>query len=135
MATVINGTDFLVYVNGEAIGGQKTCKLTLGHAGRDTTTKDDSGWKTGAEGLRNWSISSDGLVAFDGTLFEPNEMANLIINRTRVAIRFRTSTSGNSWWYGNAYLMSYDVDAGTEDSVAYSASFDGTGVLTMAAVT
>ena len=135
MATVVNGTNLLVYVGGTAIAGSKTCKLTLSHDGRDTSTKDDSGYKTGAEGMRSWSVSCDGMVAFDASNYAPDDMSNLIINRTKVYLKFGGVTSGQYYWQGYAYLKSFDIDAGTEDSVTYSASFDGTGTVSQAMVT
>jgi len=132
MATVVNGKNFLVYVNGEAIAVSRSCKLTLNHDGRDTFTKDDNGWGTNAEGKRSWNISCDGLVAFDASTYTLDELTNLVINRTKVHLKFMTGTSQNKYWHGQGYIKSVDVDAGNEESTGYSASFDGTGVLTQA---
>jgi predicted secreted protein len=130
MATVVNGKLFGVYSDGTLVAGAKTCKLTLAHDVRDTFTKDDAGWKTQAEGARSWSVSVDGLVAFDASNFAPDDMANLIVNRTKVALKFSSETTQHYWYHGYAYLKSYDIDASNEDSVSYSASFEGTGSLT-----
>ena len=135
MATVINGTNFLVYINGEAIAGCKTCKITFSHDARDTFTKDDSGWGTIAEGKRSWEISCDGLVAFDASTYTLDELTNLMINRTKIHLKFMTATSGDHYWHGYGYIKSVDVDSPNEESVSYSASFGGTAVLTQAAIT
>jgi predicted secreted protein len=135
MATVVNGTNLLIYVNGTAIGGSKTCKLTMSHDPIDTFTKDDAGWATEAAGKRSWAISCDGLVAFDTALYALSSLADLIINRTKVSVKFSTNTSQQQYFYGDAYLKTYDVDGGVEDSISYSANFEGTGVLTKATKT
>jgi len=135
MATVINGKNFLLYVDGEAVAGSKSCKLTLNHDERDTFTKDDSGWQTNAEGKRSWEVSVDGLVAFDASGYEFDELMDLVVNRTQVQLKMMTGISGDSYWYGEGYIKSVDMDAANQESVAYSASFVGTGVLTKAAHT
>jgi len=132
MATVVNGKNFLVYISGEAIAGSKSCKLTLNHDGRDTFTKDDSSWGTIAEGKKSWNVSCEGLVAFDASTYTLDELTNLVINRTKVHLKFMTGTSTNKWWHGYAYIKSVDVDAANEESTAYSAAFDGTAALTQA---
>jgi predicted secreted protein len=132
MATVINGKNFLVYVNGEAIAASKSCKLTLSHDVRDTFTKDDSGWKTNAEGAKSWNVSVDGLVAFDASGYTLDDLTNLVINRTQVHVKFMTGTSGNKYWHGQGYIKSVDIDASNEESTSFSASFEGTAALTQA---
>lgn len=131
----INGTSLLVYVNGEAIMGSKTCKLSISHDTRDTTTKDSSAWASKAEGLRSWNVSCDGLAVFTGTNYDFNDLLLLISNRTKVSLKFSTEVSGDSYFYGDAYLKTIDLDASVEDSTAYSAAFDGTAILTKAAHT
>jgi predicted secreted protein len=131
----INGTNLLVYVNGEAIMGSKTCKLSVSHDVRDTTTKDSAGWAGKAEGLRSWTLTADGLAMFQTSNVDFDDLLALITTRTKVHLKFSTELSGDSWWYGDGWLKSIELDAANEDSVSYSCSFEGTGVLTKAAHT
>lgn len=135
MATTgsINGTNLLVYVNGTAIAGAKSCKLTTSHEVRDTTTKSSAGWGEVKEGKRKWTISCDGLVAMDAATTAFDDLYTLLItNRTKVSLKFSSETSGDAWWHGDAYAESLEMDAPLEDSTTFSASFSGTGVLTQA---
>jgi predicted secreted protein len=132
-AGVINGTNLLVYVNGTAIAGSKSCKLTTSHEVRDTTTKGSAGWNEVMEGKRKWGLSVDGLVALDATTTAWDDLYTLlIVNRTKVHLKFSNETSGDAWWYGDGYCDALDMDTPVEDSTSYSASFSGTGVLTQA---
>lgn len=135
MATVINGTNFLISVDGTSIGASKSCKLTLNHSVRDTFTKDDAGWKTNAEGSRDWSVTCDGFMAMDATGTTLDDLVDMIINRTKAVVKMQTTTDGDTYWYGNAYLKSVDVDSVNEESVSFSIAFDGDGELTQSATT
>lgn len=125
--TTINGTNLLVYVNATVVAGAKSCKLSLKHDARDCTTKECLGWEKKGTGKRSWTVTCDGLVMFDATNYGPDDLAGLITNRTEVTLKFSTETSQHGYWQGSGFLTGMDVDGGTEESVSYSASFDGSG--------
>lgn len=129
MATEINGHDLLVYVNGTAVAGSKTCKLAVKHDPRDCSTKDSNGWEKKGTGKRSWTVSVDGLVAFDATN-GVDDLMTLITNRTQVTLKFSTETSQHGYWTGQGFLESLDVDAPDQESVNYSASFAGSEAVT-----
>lgn len=133
MATTgsINGKLLGVKVDGTLIAYAKGCKLTYSHEVRETTTKDDDGIKTVAEGLRSWKVDCDGLVVSTNfsTLFAT------ISGRTKVYLSFTSSASGDKKYSGYAYLSSLDQDGPDQQSTTYSASFEGTGALTEGSVT
>ncbi len=133
MATTgsINGKLLGVKVDGTLIAYAKGCKLTYSHEVRDTTTKDDDGVKTVAEGMRSWKVDCDGLVV--GTNF--STLFGTITGRTKVTLAFQSSVVGDKKYTGYAYLTSLDQDAPDQASTTFSASFEGSGVLTEGAVT
>lgn len=133
-AGVINGKNLGLWVNGTLIGVAKSAKISVTHEVRDTTSKDDNGWKTSLEGGRSWKADCDGLVAFDAT-FGTSELYAFITNRTQVGISFETNVSGDDRYYGSGYLVSLELDAPNQESVTYTASFEGTGALTQASHT
>ena len=133
-AGVINGKNFGLWINGTLIGLAKSAKISVTHEVRDTTTKDDNAWKTCAEGNRSWKADCDGLVAFDAT-YGTDELDDLIASRTLVGISYETNVSGDTRYYGSGYLTSLEIDAGNQESVTYTASFEGTGALTPVAHT
>lgn len=133
MATTgsINGTNLLVYVNGTAIAGSRSCTLTTSHEVRDTTTKASAGWGEVKEGKRSWSVSCEGLVAMDASTTAFDDLYTLLItNRTSVSLKFSSEASGDAWWHGMAMATDFSMEAPLEDSTTFSASFNGTGVLT-----
>lgn len=133
---VLNGTNFLVYVNGTAIAGSKSCKLTTTQDVRDATTKSSAGWRETGEALRSWTISAEGLVALSAATTAFDDLYTLlIVSRTKVALRFSSDTSGDAYWYGNGYAKELSMDAPLEDSTSFTVSFEGSGVLTQVAHT
>ena len=135
MATtgIINGTDLVIYIGSDVIGHSTSHALSIAHDPRDATTKDSSGWRDLLEGLRNWSTSGEGLVAFDAD-YGFTELFTLITNRTTVTVKFSTEVTGDAYWTGDAYLTSLDQDSPTEDNVSMSYTLEGTGALTEATV-
>lgn len=125
----INGTDFLLYVNDTAIGGTTSHTLDLGMDTRETSNKDDNGWRTLKEGMRNWSASGDGFFAFDAT-YGYNDLFALVTNRTYVKVRLSTDTAGNTFFQGYGYLTNLSADTPNEDNTTYSFTFEGSGPLT-----
>ena len=130
-----NVTNFLVQVNGTSILMSKSCKLDFSHAARDTTTKDDAGWKTALEGMRNWKVDVDGLVSFSSA-YNFDELFSLMSARTVVQVRFMSATvSGDYWYHGSAIITALNADAPDQTSTSFTASFEGTGILTQVAHT
>ena len=127
---VINGTNMLVYLNGTAIAGSKTCEFSLKHAPRETTTKDDAGWDTKAEGLRSWTGKCDGLVAFDASNIGYDDLFGFIAARTKLYVKFSNENTGDNYYHGYVYLTDISMTMPDNTSAGYTCAFDGTGVLT-----
>jgi predicted secreted protein len=128
---VMNGKLLGVYLDGTLIATAKSCKLAISHEVRDTFTKDDAGWKTNAEGARSWKVDVDGLV----TQTNFSTLFGLMTNRTQVTVSFQSSVSHDKHYRGEGYLSALDQSADNETSVAYTASFEGDGVLTQGTLT
>lgn len=136
MATTgpFNGTNLLLYVAGIAVAYSKTCTLSRNVAMIDTTTKDSGGDMDSIPGLRDWSISVDGLVALD-SITNAEYFDGLITGRTLVNIRFGTDTSADGQWDGSAYVESMSMEAPMEGEVSFSGSLKGTGALVLTQMT
>jgi len=127
MANIINGTEFLVYVDDVAIAASKSCKLMLTHEVRDASYKHD-GWNEIAEGKRRWSIAADGLLLINPTNF--NILSNLYIsNRITAILKFKDEDS--NYWQARGYLMSFETEATYEQSTTYTVTFQGTNKLSV----
>jgi TP901-1 family phage major tail protein len=140
--SIMNSTDVVIQISEDGgttydiIGRATSASLSVSMETRDTTTKDSAGWQENLEGLKNWSLSGDGLVTYSisGEYDTPDDLFTLLSNRTLVKVKFGSATSGEIDYTGDAYLVSYEQEAGVEENVTYSFGFTGTGVLTQASV-
>jgi len=128
-AGILNGTLLILEVEGTEIANSQTHTLNVSMSTRETTVKSSAGWKSILEGLREWSIDCSGLVAFDAA-YGFSDLLALVTGRTKVTLKFTSNVSGNDYWTGDAYITSLSLEAGTEDNVSFSATFEGAGVLT-----
>ena len=133
MAT-INGTNVILSVNGTAVALSKECDLDLSHAGRDTSTKDDAGWKTEAEGSRSWKVTGKGLADF-GVAGNFTTIFQIYKNRSTVSVNFAAVGSGNKVYSGSGILKSLKGSGPMEESGPYDFEIDGSGPLTETAHT
>ena len=140
--SIMNSTDVVIQISEDSgtsydiIGRATSASLSVSMETRSTTTKDSAGWDENLEGLKSWSLSGDGLVTYSisGDYDTPDDLFTLLSNRTLVKVKFGSATSGEIDYTGDAYLVSYEQEAGVEENVTYSFGFTGTGVLTQASV-
>ena len=140
--SIMNSTDVVIQISEDGgttydiIGRATSASLSVSMETRSTTTKDSAGWDENLEGLKSWSLSGDGLVTYSisGDYDTPDDLFTLLSNRTLVKVKFGSATSGEIDYTGDAYLVSYEQEAGVEENVSYSFGFTGTGVLTQASV-
>ena len=140
--SIMNSTDVVIQISEDGgtsydiIGRATSASLSVSMETRDTTNKDSAGWQENLEGLKSWSLSGDGLVTYSitGDYETPDDLFTLLSNRTLVKVKFGSATSGEIDYTGDAYLVSYEQEAGVEENVTYSFGFTGTGVLTQASV-
>lgn len=136
MATAgeMNGTLLVVYSAGNQIGATTNHSLSVSQALREATTKDSSAWREVAAGLREWSMSAEGLYSIDET-YGADYLYTLVSGRTEVAVKFTTEVTGDERYTGQAYISSLDITSGLEETVTWSAEFQGTSTLTKETVT
>jgi len=135
MATTgkFNGTLLNVYIDDTIIGCATSSELSVNVDLADATCKDDGGWADHIHGLRDWSVSTDGLVAFDGTN-NIGDLYTLLSGRTSVSLKFTTDVTGDLVFSGTASVASISVSAEMEAAVTYSVEFTGKGALTKGVV-
>ena len=140
--SIMNSTDVVIQISEDdgttydIIGRATSASLSVSMETRDTTNKDSAGWQENLEGLKSWSLSGDGLVTYSisGDYDTPDDLFTLLSSRTLVKVKFGSATTGEIDYTGDAYLVSYEQEAGVEENVTYSFGFTGTGVLTQASV-
>ena len=131
--TSINGTDFIVQVDSGSgyvtVATSTSASISMSLETRDTSSKASAGWADALYGQRSWSVDVEGLLTFaSGNI---TELWAIYENRTVVTLKFIQATpiTGDAYWSGTALLTSLSADAPMEDSMTYSASFQGSGVL------
>ena len=122
----IKGLDVLIKVGSTVVGGQRNASLEMSAETIDTTVKTTGGWASKITGIKSWTSSCDGVYFVDDTGLEAAQTA--FMNGTAVSLEF--SNSNGLSYSGQAVITSMSVEAGQEDIVSYTISFEGTGALT-----
>lgn len=126
----ISGTNLLLIVASNAVATSTNCSCVLNTDMRDISNKDSAGWKSVLPGMRNWTLSTEGLISFDQT-YNYTYFMNLQINKTRVAVKFQsTNTAGDIYFSGYAYVTSVSASAQNEANATFTVSMVGDGALT-----
>ena len=124
----IKGLDVLIKVGSQVVGGQRNASLEMSAETIDTTVKTTGGWAAKIPGIKSWTSSCDGVYFVDDAGLEAAQTA--FMNGTAVSLEF--SNSNGLSYSGQAVITSMSVEAGQEDIVSYTISFEGTGALTVA---
>jgi TP901-1 family phage major tail protein len=132
-AGVFNGTLLVVKVGGVAVAHSTSCSLSVSVDLPEATTKDSGGWAQQIQGVRSWSVSTDGLAVIESAAAGINveDLFSSISSRTDVTLTFSTFVSGDKIWTGSAAVESLDFTGDMESPATFSASFTGTGALVM----
>lgn len=132
-AGIFNGSLLIVKVGGVAVAHSTSCSLSVSTDLPDATTKDSQGWAQQIQGLRSFSLSTDGLAVIESAAAGVNveDLFSSIASRTDVTVTFSTFVSGDKIWTGTAAVESLDFTGDMESPATYSASFTGTGPLVM----
>lgn len=127
----INGTSFLLLVDGNAIGSTRTSSLNISVDLPDTSTKDSGGWEENLSGggMRSATGSFDGLEDPTATV-GVNEIFDLINTRADFEFQLTDSQAGSDIWTGTATIDSLEINYEMEQPVSISGSFKVNGALT-----
>tara|TARA_R100000656_G_scaffold14887_2_gene14625 strand:+ start:3618 stop:4061 length:444 start_codon:yes stop_codon:yes gene_type:complete len=141
-SNIVNGTDFIVKFGTAgsevAIAFATSASISFSMETRDISNKSSAGWRELLEAQRSWSVSCENLFAWKDGQATPvavvgyDDLWAEMNNRTSFSIVF-TGTSpatGETYYSGTAYLTSLEASAPLEDNTTFTASFEGSGVLT-----
>ena len=138
--SVMNSTDVVIQVSSdgssyEIVGKMTSASLAVSMATRDTSTKDSAGWMEVLEGQKSWTLSGEGLVVYSNTgKTTPDEVYTFLHNRTKLYVKFGSTTTDEYAYVGQGYFTEFSNDAGFEDNATFSFSFQGTSTLTQETV-
>ena len=133
--TKINGTEGTLYVQSQAVAHVTNTNITRSMATRDISDKSSGGDQEIGEGQKSWEGSATAWMNPSSSL-TGDDMSDFVENRTKVSIVVgKSTTTGDPYWNGQAYITSWDMDWDLEETVAYNFTFTGTGALNKLAVT
>lgn len=132
--SVVNSKLFAIYTGGTPtkIARLTNVEVSMVHAPRDISSKDDSPWGAFLEGKLSWTASGESLVAWDDAN-GADTMTTSITARTLLTVVFTTDVTGDKKFSGTAYLDNFTITSpATEENVTCSFSMTGVGELVKA---
>ena len=136
--SIMNATDVLIQFSTDGVtysevGRCTSASLSVSMETRDTSNKDSAGWRELLEGQKSWSLSGDGLVTYNIASADGySDLWGYLTARTKLYVKFGSTTTDEKYYSGQGFLTSLDQEAGMEDNVTYSFSFEGTAALSEA---
>lgn len=123
----IKGLEVLLYVGTNVVGGQRGASLSITADDIDTTDKTTEGYKTFWVGLKEWTISCDGIVCAGDTGYDALVTAFLAGDTIEVELKNEAKTFN---YKGTVAIASMDYDAQYDDALTYSCELKGASALT-----
>jgi TP901-1 family phage major tail protein len=123
----IRGLEILLYVGGKEVGGQRGASLSMSADELDVTDKNTTGYKKFLVGLKEWSISCDGLVVLNEQGYDA--LFNAFIAGDVIEVELKKE-DGSFGYKGDVVISSMDFDAQYDDALTYSCELKGAGDLT-----
>ena len=103
----------------------------------DITHLSSSGWKEFLVDLKEWKVSFSGLVTRGvpgaGEISFDELMTSIIGTDTPLISVIKTTTSGDQYFIGEAYLISMKDSGSVGDKITYSGELQGSGVISLLA--
>jgi len=132
----INGSSFLLFIDGVALGSTKTSSINISVDIPLTSTQQSGGWETNLAGggMRSAEGSFDGLEDPSDTV-GVNEIYDLINTRADFDFEITDDTAGSNIWTGTATVSNLTVNYEMEQPVSISGTFKLNGVLVRATET
>ena len=133
---VMNTTVMTLSIGGDVVGDCVDASLAFSHSPRNITNKQDSGWRRLAEGMREFSFSSNFMYVPDHADYSAEDVFALLTGRSTGAGRLTSTVTGDNYFAGDGYLGAGNISSnGVEDNVMSDFTLEGTGALTTGAVT
>ena len=124
--TKIKGLEVLLYVGSNVVAGQRGASLSMSADDIDITDKTTEGYKAFLAGLKEWSISCDGLVCVGDAGYDALVDAFLAAEEVQVQLKNEAGTFG---YQGTVSIASMDFDAQYDDALTYSCELKGASKL------
>ena len=125
--TYIKGLEVLLYVDNKKVAGQRGASLSISADEIDTTNKSNGQFKTFLAGLKEWTVSCDGLVCASDAGYEA--LVEAFMNGRTIKVQLKNE-AGTFAYEGDVAIASMDFDAQYDDALTYSCELKGADALT-----
>lgn len=134
---LVNGTDLRIFVGGtNGVGGKKiayetSCDIELSTSIIETSSKDSGAWETSIPGRKSWGLSATIQLDYADTttVYTFDELLTAFLNQSVLSVSFKTSASGDTVLYGEAYVESAPIKGGDMEIATIDVKLKGTGAL------
>ena len=129
--TVIKGLEVLLYVGENVVAGQRGASLSMSADELDITDKTTRGYKAFLVGLKEWTLSCDGIVCIGDAGYDALVAAFLKGDTIKVELKaVNEETKEVIFGYsGDVAIASMDFDAQYDDALTYSCELKGASAL------
>ena len=102
----------------------------------DATSKDSDGARQILVSAISWSMSVEGLIQYDDSTnkVRSGELFTLWKNKTKIRVAWATGKSGDTYYWGDGFITSYEESAGLNEVGTFSVSIEGDGDINTASV-
>lgn len=142
-AKVLNGKDFMVFVNGNATALATRHKLTLNAETSDAASKDDGMWDESVITKMSWEASTEALVSADAEVESYDALYDMFIAGEEVTLVCGIPTNitndgvpeegwtapSTKYYTGKALITTLDRNDAKGSNSTMSVSFKGVGKL------
>lgn len=142
-AKVLDGKDFMIFVNGKATALSTSHKLTITAETSDSASKDDGMWDEVIVSKMSWEASTEALVAAEAGVDSYDTMLDIMLSKEPIdlVMGIPANLSNNGlpevgWsaptglhYKGKAIITSLDRTDSKGSNSTFSASFKGVGAL------
>lgn len=147
-AKVLDGKDFMIFVNGKATALATSHKLTISAETSDAASKDDGMWDEAVVSKMSWEASTEALVAADAGAESFDAVFELMMQKEPVTLVMGVASNitndglpeggwsepTKNYYTGQAIITSLDRTDSKGSNASFSASFRGVGKLEKKAV-
>lgn len=121
---VQRGIDVVLMIGDKKVAGQRQASLNRNMSPIEITNQIDGEWKEYLGGLRNWSISCDGLYVVNEESLK--QLEDAFMNNTDIDVKI-TITDKN--YFGRVLITDFPLSSNYNDQFKYRLTLLGDGPL------
>ena len=121
-----------LFVGAAEIGCTRDASFSIARETIDATCKDNHGAKESLPARYSWNVSIGGIFKYNAGYGIKDLRAAILDTTAAVTLKWTTEVSGDEYLQGSAQITSLEETANYNDVATWSATFEGSGLLTKA---